>query len=344
MANIMINKACNLNCSYCFANEFVNKDEYNMSMENLERAIRFACHNQNNVSIGVIGGEPLLHPNFEQILSRLIHEPRIASILVFTNGLLLNKYFKILSHKKVKLLVNLNDPQNMSHKKYQQIISNLDKLHFEYYKGDDVTLGINMYKPDFNYQYLLNELKKYRKTYVRTCIAVPNTPEKKGFSALDYFRSMKPGVIEFFKKAKAIGVMPSFDCNLLPTCTTTDEEKAFLTSLWDMEKTSGNFCSAGEPSNCSPVIDILPDLQAVRCFGTSDQDKVHIDQFKDVNELINYYKFNYDSFAYHVHNEPECMECDQAKKMVCMGGCLAFKNKKINAVKKSIGNINQSVS
>lgn len=45
MANLMITKQCNLHCSYCFANEFVNKQKDIMSFENFMKCMKFLSYN-----------------------------------------------------------------------------------------------------------------------------------------------------------------------------------------------------------------------------------------------------------------------------------------------------------
>ena len=61
MANIMINEICNLRCPYCFADEFVNKNPKEMSMEDFDTALNFALSSGYDERIGLIGGEPTLH-------------------------------------------------------------------------------------------------------------------------------------------------------------------------------------------------------------------------------------------------------------------------------------------
>ena len=41
MPNIMLTYRCNLKCPYCFANEFVNKKNTDISLENFEKALDF---------------------------------------------------------------------------------------------------------------------------------------------------------------------------------------------------------------------------------------------------------------------------------------------------------------
>ena len=71
MANIMLTYRCNLNCSYCFANEFVNKKNTDINVTNFRKAVEFFTR-AGDVSIGLIGGEPTLHPAFDLFMEMLI--------------------------------------------------------------------------------------------------------------------------------------------------------------------------------------------------------------------------------------------------------------------------------
>ncbi len=65
MANIMLTDACNLKCPYCFANEFVNKDKNDITEEAFDEATDFIVGDGTHTSVGLVGGEPTIHPRFE---------------------------------------------------------------------------------------------------------------------------------------------------------------------------------------------------------------------------------------------------------------------------------------
>ena len=69
MSNIMINEVCNQRCSYCFASEFVNKKRNDMSFTNFKKAVKFINTARSSNRIGIIGGEPLLHPEFDKFIN-----------------------------------------------------------------------------------------------------------------------------------------------------------------------------------------------------------------------------------------------------------------------------------
>jgi sulfatase maturation enzyme AslB (radical SAM superfamily) len=330
----MINEVCNLKCPYCFANEFVNVKQTdhlthnNITLENFDKAVKFAL-TEENPRIGIIGGEPTLHPQFKEIMERLICDDSITDVVVFTNATYIEKYFKLLTHKKIFMLINCNSPSDMGQAQFDKMVENLDTAINEYYMKDKITLGINMYKPGFEYDYILKLLDKYGLAHVRTSITVPNTEDKKEFDVLEYFRSMKESVFKFFRELEKRGIMPTYDCNYMPTCVPTQEEMKWLEKFWDLEDKSKRRCNITDCSKCSPVIDILPDLNAVRCFGMSREHKVPISKFGNIAELRDYYLNYFDSFAYNIYSSEKCKTCEQREKMQCMGGCLAFKANKI---------------
>jgi len=330
MPNIMITKKCNLKCPYCFANEFVNKNNVDMKMEDYLKAIEFALTDPDE-RIGLIGGEPTIHPNFKEMLEVLIQDDRVNQVTLFTNGIYLDKYIKQLVHPKFSILVNCNSPTDIGEKAYNKLVENLDLYINQYYMQDRITLGMNMYKPDFEYEYIVDLVKKHNFKYLRTAISVPNTKELKNTNAVDYFKLMKPYVMSFYYKLLDNGIMPFYDCNMLPTCILSSREKD---NLYYMIQNSGIedknlLCDF---TTCEPVIDILPDLKAIRCFALSDAEKVHIDEFNNIVELKAYFNNWFDSFGFNISSSPECKDCYERKVMKCTGGCYAFKiNKIVNA-------------
>lgn len=348
MANIMITGVCNVKCPYCFADEFVNNQNYfkdkkdiHMSKENFERAVNFILTNPKE-RIGIIGGEPTLHPQFKEFIEKLIFDRRISSFTLFTNGVHIEDYYRLLSNDKIRILVNCNSPNDIGQNKYDMLVKNLDNLINNYYMKDRITLGINMYKPDFEYDYILELLEKYDYRYVRTSITVLNGESKNSMSSMEHFDIMKNSVFKFFRELEKRGIVPGYDCNIMPSCIPSNEEaeflKRFIPNAPADQMGRKRFNLLG-PSKCQPVIDILPDLNSVRCFGLSDQHKVHISKFRNIGHLKNYFYNYFDSFAYSISDSENCAVCDQRKSMECNGGCLVYKLDKIASARNYCENL-----
>lgn len=330
MANIMLTDICNLKCPYCFANEFVNKNANEITEENFDKAVDFILADKSVNSIGLIGGEPTLHSQFPLLVQKLIDNESIERIILFTNGIFLDKYFDILCNKKINFLINCNSGKNISFSDYERMLNNIDCLVNQYHMSDNVTLGINLYKPDIDYSYIIDLLNQYNFKRVRASITVPNMDKINNMDALTYFMSMKKCVLGFLSKLFDNGIAPIFDCNKMPFCIIdTTEYSKLVSHISERDKDyiyESNFWD--KKVTCSPVIDILQDLTAVRCFGLSEYSKQNINNYKTLTELNNFYIQSVDSISDSISNSPECVDCQSRINKSCAGGCLVFKIQK----------------
>ncbi len=350
MANIMLTDVCNLRCPYCFANEFVNHSVNEISMENFKKALDFVATEGNpEAKLGLIGGEPTLHSNFREILRLLINDNRFENVVLFTNGVRMDEFVDELSHPKFHILLNCNSEKDIGEKAYKKMCDNLDMFITKRYLKDRITLGINIYQNDFEYEYLLELLKKYRYDHVRMSIVVPNTAGKREMNVKGYFRAVKPRFTDFIRAMLHNGILPTYDCNKMPACLMTDEDQMFMDRIFEQkqkERQALKLPPLNLPNNdsaiyteevhCSPVIDIRQDLTAVRCFGLSDCTKVRISDFRTIRDLTNYYVNTIDSYVCKVGISHGCSDCYRRKTLKCMGGCIAFKIADIIKLKDSL--------
>lgn len=337
MANIMITKRCNLRCPYCFAEEFVGKSSDDITIENFKAALDFALTNPDE-EIGLIGGEPTVHSNFKEILETIICDDRITICTLFTNGILVDKFVKQLSHPKFKILINCNPPTDMGEKAFQKMKENIDLLANEYYMQDKITLGINMYKVDFEYDYIFELLEMCNFKYLRTSVSIPNSKEITKMTSLEYFKVMKPVVLEFYHELLSRGIVPFYDCNAIPRCIFTPLELKVLEQMVEATGLEDNNLLS-DVTACSPVIDILTDLHIIRCFALSEY-KAKTTDFNDIFEARSYFSNCFDSLAFHVYADENCNDCFYKKTMKCSAGCFAFKIKQILEAKQKISDIN----
>lgn len=338
----MLTDVCNLHCRYCFANEFVNQDANEISRENYLEAKAFILGDGSAHSIGLIGGEPTLHHHFREIVEDLLLDKRVSTVVLYTNGLLIDKYIDILCTDKVHLLVNCNAPSDMGDGATRKLEENLELFIAKRYRYHYVTLGINMYKPDFEYEYFLEILEKYRLENARISITVPNMAGTRNRDAFAYFMKMKPRVITFIAALLEKGIVPNFDCNKLPTCLVTNEELAQLNAYMESGALRGRLMESNLSTDevvCSPVIDITQDLKAVRCFGLSEVSKVSIRDFKNIRDLRQYYIRSFDAYAFNTVYNEKCRGCYRRSVLKCSGGCLAFKINDILKAQRAVNEI-----
>lgn len=347
MANIMITDACNLRCPYCFAGEFVNRDQNEITVDAFEKAVDFIVGDGSEKSLGIIGGEPALHSKFDFLMRKVLYDRRIRSVTVFTNGILLDRYWDVLTHPKVHLLVNCNSPQDMGERNYHRLCGNLEILFCRKLRADYVHLGINMYRPDFEYEYMLDLLARFSLDSVRVSVSVPNLNESRNIDPHVYFNGMKPRVLEFFARLLENGVVPDYDCNKIPLCLITQDELVRFDRFLEDPAVGPKIEENGIFSpfvRCSPVIDILQDLSAVRCFGLSACTRQKISDFSGIQELSALYSREIDSYAYNTIYSSRCLDCHRRKVMKCAGGCLAYKIDAILASKRHAEDVMRGVS
>lgn len=326
MPNIMLTYRCNLKCSYCFANEFVNKDRSDISEDNFDKAIEFLTAS-GPVSIGLIGGEPTIHSQFKTILEKIIANPLIREAVIYTNGIRVDEYINQIVHPKFRLLINCNSPQDIGEIAYTKLRENLNLLFHQYYMKDRINLGINLYSDDMDYSYIIDLLKRCGLHRVRISVTVPDFSACDDIDALEIFRSRKDFLLKFFKDMEKNDILPYYDCNKPPYCVWNDEEKAWLESYVGKYKVESNLI--GNHSQCFPVIDILPDLRAVRCFGMSDFTKVNILDFRNITDLASFFLNHIDASVYKMASCEDCKNCYERKIRQCTAGCIGFQSSKI---------------
>lgn len=345
MANIMMTDACNLHCPYCFANEFVNKDKNEISEEAFDKAVEFIIGDGTHDTVGLIGGEPTIHAQFEYLMRKLIRNEKVGGIVLYTNGIFIDKFWDVICHPKTHLLINCNSPYNIGISNYDRLQENLDKLFNKKMCGDRVTLGINMYNSDFEYGYMLDLLKKFEQKHVRFSITVPNMDEDRNVDAHSYFMKMKPRMLDFFHDLLSAGIIPNFDCNKIPSCLMEESELREFDKYLNNEFIRNNIGKSNVVNNevkCRPVIDIRQDLTAVRCFGLSETTKQKISDYAGIRELENYYIRTVDAYAYNTSYCKKCDECHLRSVMKCTGGCLAYKIKQINRIKEYADRVSEN--
>ncbi|MFR4579820.1 radical SAM protein [Clostridium sp.] len=336
MPNIMLTYGCNLKCPYCFANEFVNKKSNYISKENFIKAINFLTHDD-VARVGLIGGEPTLHPYFKDFLEYLIENRRVSETTIYTNGILLNNYINQVITPKFRLLVNCNSPKEIGEDAFEKLRSNLDVLINKHYMRERINLGINLYSDDLDYSYIIDLLKMCGLHRVRISLTVPDFSICGSINAIEYFKRRKNFLLGFLHKMQENNILPYYDCNKPPYCIWSDEEKEWIENMVEQYHVESNL--VGDHSFCYPVIDILPDLQAVRCFGMSEYEKVKIDDFQNVSEIASYFLNHIDSASYQISAVDECKECKKRQLRKCTAGCIGFKSgliTKLNDYAKSL--------
>lgn len=307
--NLLVNRNCNLACPYCFAAK-IFKEDSGITFEEYKKHIDF-LNRLNEEEVRLIGGEPLLHPNIKRFVNYATVKG-IKRVLIFTNGLLLDKMYNIANIEKVDYLVNINSPENIGQENYNKIINNLKN----YPVKNRCMIGINIYKENQDIKFFLNAIKETKPPKIRVGIASLNYKKASKIDMFEYYKSLKPVLLELIEYCLKTKTEISIDCNGIPPCCFNDEEKEMLKqkNVWDLID-----------NRCSAVFDILPNGDFIRCFPVSEvitlKDYTQYQTFKDMkNALYEPFKKINDKR----YNRKECENCEYKRLGKCKGGCLSF--------------------
>ena len=317
MANIALLNRCNLRCSYCFADNYIDDEKSDITKAAFERLLDFVAPDG---EVGIIGGEPLLHKDFGAFLSLALEDYRFRKITVFTNGIYADRYIDLLSSDGVNTLINVNSKKDIGEKNFGRVYENVGAL---LRAKANVSIGINVYEVNQDFSDLFCFIKDYGFDKIRLSVVIPKDKSKGG---IPYFMEMKPTLFSLYRELKHLGVSPCYDCNAIPECVYTEEERAFLCSLPfanDFERQ----IFMGQRSVCSPVIDLYPDETATRCFGCYNMGRVKISDFDNILDLKNYFFKEIDARLVHPYAWEGCKTCYKYKTFACFGGCLCYKEK-----------------
>lgn len=312
MANIALLNYCNLKCPYCFANDYIEENKQLITLEQLDYILEFLSRSRTG-RVGLIGGEPTLHPQIEEILEhtdKFCEEHKIGWT-VFTNGIELQRIIPQIAASKGRggCLVNLNHPDIVGRDKWNKIMKSLNRAQLlDCIKR--INLGINLYPDMLDFDYIIQVANKYNVKHLRVSYVAP-TCDYKGVDKDLYYEKAKITFLDFVEVAKANGIQLRIDCNHVPYCYFTEEEKALMA---DVVTNFHNYCN--------PVIDISPDFKASSCFGAYEMVDLH--NFETLQEAERYFMLKKMWPLAQQNNAGKCADCDKFKNSTCQGGCLAF--------------------
>ncbi|MBQ7761686.1 MAG: radical SAM protein [Clostridia bacterium] len=316
MANIALLNRCNLRCPYCFADSYLGSEGDDLKIDTLMELLDF-CADEG--TIGLIGGEPLLHKQIDTILEILKQNMWYHKVTIFTNGIFLDRVAPSLNHPKFHLLINVNSKKDIGEKAFSMLEKGIEEA-LKYLPLQNVDLGINVYEENQDFSSLLYLLEKFNLKKLRVSLVIPKDKREGG---IPYFYRMKKTLLSLYEKIKTLGVCPGYDCNAIPECVFTEEERAFLDTL-SYENQFEREIFTGKRSVCSPVVDIYPDKTATRCFGMYDRARVSITDFKSLNDLKNYFFKEVDCRIINNYPQEKCKDCYKNKTFGCFGGCLCY--------------------
>jgi radical SAM protein with 4Fe4S-binding SPASM domain len=306
--NVLLTTLCNRKCKYCFANGKIDyndkgKTSYYISLENINKVINYFKHSDER-NISLLGGEPTIHPDFDKIID--IVKALDIHINIFTNGLIPEKALKAIEKidpHQLRLTVNINEPRDNTKTEWRRVTELFERIP-EY-----IGLGFNLYQNDFDGSFLIALCTQYKlKKEIRLGLAQPVINEKNAFIHPNNYSDVGDKIVDLSDSCDKYDLSLGFDCGFV-MCMFSEKQLGRLMS----NNVRLQFV-------CGPAIDIGPDLSVWSCFPLSRIFNTHLEGFKTLKEVYNYYleKFKF-IFLNGIYNH--CSECKYLLRNQCGGGC-----------------------
>jgi len=315
--NILLTNRCNRRCSYCFAQERVSSDAGSLErpapefidIADFERALGFAKKGGQR-SIGLLGGEPSLHPRFEELLelawSHKLHTK------VFTNGLWRQQSVEWLRARRderkrqVNLVVNINEPSRTPAAQQRHQATTLSRL------GSLCSLSFNISHIDFDPLFLVDTIERYGlRPNIRLGVAQPLARMEAEHVAVEHYPLLAPALMSLAERCDQADIVLGFDCG-------------FTLCMFEPEQL-GRLQLAGVRfrSVCGPAVDVGTDLSAWACFPLSTfAGGERVDEQQDLDSLVKAFERRYEPL-FSAGVMERCVECRHRRRGQCSGGCAA---------------------
>ncbi len=305
MINLFVTYRCNLSCSYCFAKDLQADFPEDMSLKRFERLLDWMRPAPPS-AVGLIGGEPTLHPHLVAMLARLAEENIPA--VIFTNGLFPEGLAERLAPLAANFVVNANDPAAYPPALATRLAANLERLRD---LEANLVFSKNFHKGGLDYGYLLEALDRYGARAVRYDISRPSGSGKNEHFTQEDTREIMAHVAGFVKACEEKGVRTGLDCSVR-LCDLRDDDRRYL------ERASMKFSGV-----CHPSMDIHPDLSASYCLPMRDVRVPDVTAFANQEALM----WHFAKLARPIRQAnvgADCLECKDFMRR-CQGGCMALR-------------------
>ncbi len=315
--NVLVTSVCNRRCPYCFAASRVSdakpdveraQGSSTISMADFDRALAFASKHE--PVVGILGGEPSLHPQFSQLIERTWAAGFRTK--VFTNGIWTEATLVAVeglaerTPENLRLIVNTNHPDITPQRErvaQQGLFSRLP---------EHCSLSFNIHSLRQELGFLVDVILSHGlRRDIRLGIAAPLAEQASEFIPVSDYPKTAPLIMALAERCDAHDIHIGFDCGFT-LCMFAPEQLGLL-QTW----------GADFKATCGPVIDIGVDLTAWACFPLATLCKsVSIDEFRDSHELSNYFADYFESL-YSTGALTECIDCKHLKRKRCKGACAA---------------------
>lgn len=312
MLNLFLGYHCNLDCPYCFAKGFAEEYPKPLSTADFSRFLTW-MKRHNLQSLGLLGGEPTLHPLFGDFLQELYENG--IDVALFTNALFAPALREPISNYTANIVVNCNPFTSLTAAQQERWRSNMTALKDS---GCRMTFSKNFAKDALDYTHVLSACEEYGVTHVRYDITRPHSRRTNNYYDWPDSRSVVDALLSFTADCHALGIKTGLDC-CLPLCHFTAGELQF------MRQHSTKFNAV-----CFPSLDVHPDLSVSYCLPLKNICAHDVTAFAGELGLMEHFaKLVRPLRQLSAHES--CTRCDSFNRL-CQGGCLALRQPVAQAI------------
>ena len=317
MANLLVTWRCNRRCTYCFARDLARtgteiadnlpRSEVHISPQRFEEALAFFQRSKLSV-VGILGGEPCLHPDFPVMVERLLAAG--IKLRLFTGGVFAEETARFLAQtdaQQVHIVINMPGPADLGSPAADELFWNTMRR-----LAGRGALGYTIRAPEEDLRFLAELANQYEMRHpLRLGLASPciDDPAPTLLPPARY-PQVAQRVLELAEACARRHVTLELDCGF-PRCMFSDTEHARLRAL-----------DAHAVFRCGPIVDIGPDLSTWSCFPLKAMGEIPLTDVDTRDELLT--QFGRQQRAYrNLGIYDHCMTCPHKYSGECSGGCLA---------------------
>lgn len=319
MALCITNK-CNQRCSWCFEGSWKNEQTKMMSVEDVEKLIRWKNWNTGVLPIiFILGGEPTIHPQLLEILDAISSYNQGITKGLLTNMTCDRGMLKELLDRKVVFFANVDQFEKDNNVKNQPIIlENLDYLNSISSNSFSYNISATISHPDKDFTFLYDIVKNgknkiYNLRLAPSCIGFEFNNQFQKEVANDYYNKTLEVV------TKCLEINPNLHLSgecAINGCMVSDDLYKKLKSIGYNLRYK---CGDPEPNG-----DILPDLSSHWCFafeGVPEMTIKNVFDYPDYDSMIQALSEKHEKFK-----EKYLPQCNQKSCLntLCEGPCVAL--------------------
>jgi hypothetical protein len=312
MANLVISNTCNLSCSYCFARGYLDGGQMNsakyLSLAEFEKRLDF-LDDSGIEDVRLIGGEPTLHPHFNDLVDRA--RIRGKHIVIFSNGLMPRWAQDCLAELPVEactVIVNCSAARGQEEISGYESARRAETLR---HLGERAAAAYTIATPDFRADFLMPLIVQTGiKKSIRLGLAQPVwNGANRALPPKTYpFTGRK--IADLARCASNFGISLEFDCGFVRCMFSADELEVLSTA------------KASVGMHCSPVLDVGLDAEISPCFPLAGRFALPLQECSTAAGLRE--AFIEQTRPFRVAGiYKECTACQYKSSGDCTGGCLS---------------------